>query len=172
MDRVEDPRATGEVLDVVVAAVLPGGNGAGAVAADRGQHVTGCRAGQHIFLQRWQRERRHTFWIGVDQRLLAGVPARQQLWRRRCAEEPRVRDAGELDTGKMPGGALLTGEIPNRFVCIGELVGEEAAPVCFRKNPGIAPALTWSISDLLRHRTEVKDVDDEQIARFGALDVE
>src|SRR3954451_6423447 len=118
MDGVEDPRATGEVLDVVIAAVLPGGNGPGAVAADRGQHVTGRRAAQHIFLQRRQRERRDTSWIGVDQCLLAGVPARQQLWRRRCSEEPRMRDAGELDTGKMPGGALLTVEIPNRFVCI------------------------------------------------------
>jgi hypothetical protein len=48
----------------------------------------------------------------------------------------------------------------------------EAAAVGLREDSGIAPALTGSVADLLRHRTEVKDVDDEQIARLGTLDVE
>src|SRR5205085_685044 len=138
---IEHARTAGEILDVVVPAVLPGGDGARAVAPDRSQRVTGCRAAQCVFLQRWQRKRRNSVRGGGDQRPLAGVPAPEQLRRRRSAEQSWVRDAGELDTGKVPRGALLTGEIPDRLVRVGETVGEEAAAVGLGADPCVPPAL-------------------------------
>src|SRR5207245_851329 len=105
-------------------------------------------------------------------RPLAGVPAPEQLRRRRSAEQSWVRDAGELDTGKVPRGALLTGEIPDRLVRVGETVGEEAAAVGLGEDPCVPPALAGRVADLLRHRTEVEDVNDEQVTGLGTLDVD
>ncbi len=82
-----------------------------------------------------------------------------------------MRDARELDTGNVARGALLSGEIPNRLVRIGEAVGQEPAAVGLREYPGVPPALTGDVADLLWHRTEIEDVDDEQVAGLGTFDV-
>src|SRR5258705_3508807 len=83
-----------------------------------------------------------------------------------------MRDARELDTGNVARGAFLAGEIPNRLVRIGKAVGQEPATVGLREDPGVPPALTGDVADLLWHRTEIEDVDDEQVAGLGALDVD
>src|SRR5690625_2136604 len=54
--RVEDAAAAGEVLDVVVTAVLAWRHGPGAVPRDRLGHLAGRRAGQRAIGQWWQRE--------------------------------------------------------------------------------------------------------------------
>jgi hypothetical protein len=43
-------------------------------------------------------------------------------------------------------------------------------PVLPREDPGVAPALTGRVADLLGTRPEIEDVDDEQVTRLGALD--
>src|SRR5690606_18455771 len=53
--RVEDAAAAAEVLDVVVAAVLPGRHGAGALPGDRLRRRAGGGAGQHAVGERRQR---------------------------------------------------------------------------------------------------------------------
>src|ERR1700716_966810 len=83
-----------------------------------------------------------------------------------------MRDARELDTRNVARGALLAGEIPNRLVRVGEAVGQEPAAVGLREDPGVPPALTGNVADFLWHRTEIEDVDDEQVAGLGTLDVD
>ena len=74
-----------------------------------------------------------------------------------------------------PGGAATSPvcpcEVPDRLVGVGEVVGQEAAAVGLREDAGVAPALAWRVAVLLRglHRAQVEDVDDEQVARLGAL---
>ena len=168
--RIEDARAAGEVVDVVVAAVLAGGHCAGAVAGDGGERVAGGGATERVLLERRQRQGRHAVGGGGDERALPEVPAGQQLGRRRGAEQARGGDPCELDAGDVPRGALLPGEVPDRLVRVGEPVGEEAAAVGFREDPGVAPALARRVTDLLRNGAEVEDVDDEQVAGLRALD--
>src|SRR5690606_42069656 len=47
---------------------------------------------------------------------------------------------------------------------------QEAAAVDLGEDPGVAPALAGDRAGLLRHRPELEDVDDEQVARPRALD--
>ena len=61
-------------------------------------------------------------------------------------------------------------EVPDRLVGVGEVVGQEAAAVHLGEDAGVAPALTGRVTDLLRDRAEIEDVDDEQVAGLGALD--
>src|SRR3979411_1770694 len=83
-----------------------------------------------------------------------------------------MRDARERATRNVARGALLAGEIPNRLVRVGEAVGQEPAAVGLREDPGVPPALTGNVADFLWHRTEIEDVDDEQVAGLGTLDVD
>ena len=79
-------------------------------------------------------------------------------------------DAGDLHAGEVPGGAGLAGEVQDRLVGVGEVLGEEPAAVGLGEDAGVAPALAGCVADLLRDRAEIEDVDDEQVAGFGALD--
>src|SRR3981189_3449247 len=83
-----------------------------------------------------------------------------------------MRDARELDTWNVARRAPLAGEIPNRLVRVGEAVGQEPAAVGLREDPGVPPALTRDVADLLGHWTEIEDVDDKQVAGLGTLDVD
>ncbi len=120
--------------------------------------------------QRGQRQRRHPVGVGGDQRPFALVPAGQQLGRRRGAEQAGVGDPGVADARDVPRGGLLSAEVPDRLVRVGIVVGEEAAAVDLGEDAGVAPTLAGRVADLLRHRAEVEDVDDEQVAGLGALD--
>src|SRR5262249_18794822 len=106
--RIINAAATGEVLDVVVAAVLAGRDRASAFPADTLEFRTRRRAGQDPLLERWQGQGRHPVRLAVDQCLLAAVPLRQQCRRRRRPEQPGVRDAGVPDSRKVPRRGLLT----------------------------------------------------------------
>ena len=171
---IEDAAAPGEVLDVVVAAVLAGRHRAGALPADTLGLTAPQRPGQDPVLERRQRQRRHPVRVAVDQRLLAAVPLRQQRRRRGGAEQPRVRDAGVADPGDVPRRGVLAVEVPDRLVGVREVVGEEAAAVRLGEDTGVAPSLARRVAVLLRGlaRAEVEDVDDQQVTRLGALDLD
>jgi len=68
--RIEDPGALGEVLDVLVAAVLPRRAVRAASRATRFELVAGEVARNRRLRQRRQRERRHPVRCRVDERLL------------------------------------------------------------------------------------------------------
>ena len=116
----------------------------------------------------------HPIRVGVDQRLLPAVPLGQQVGRGRGAEEPGVGDPGVADPGDVPRRRFLAAEVPDRLVGVREVVGEEAAAVRLGEDPGVAPALPGCVAVLLRRLAgaEVEDVDHQQVARFGALDLD
>jgi hypothetical protein len=72
----------------------------------------------------------------------------------------------------MPGGGLLAVEVPDRLVGVRIVVGEEPAGVGLGEDAGIAPALPGGRPRLLGDRAQVEDVDHQQVARFGALDLD
>src|SRR5699024_10742384 len=114
--RVEDPGALGEVLDVLVAAVLPRRGGACALAGHA--VVVGCThtAEDGTVRLRRQGEGGHAVRIGGDQRRLARVPHLQQLRRGSGAHQPGVDHPGELDAGNVAGGAPVAAEVPHGLV--------------------------------------------------------
>ena len=79
-------------------------------------------------------------------------------------------DAGVADTGYVPRCGGLTGEVPNGFVGIGELVGEESAAVSASEDAGVAPSLPRQRPTvLLRDRAKIENVDDQQVPGFGTF---
>jgi hypothetical protein len=169
-DRVEDPAALGQVLDVLVAAVLPRRRRPGRLAGDAVELGALQPAEDGVLREGRQGQRRHPVGIGGDEGALPAVPARQQLRGGRGAHQAGMHDAGERDAGDVPGRGGLPGEVPDHLVRVGELVGEEAAAVLLGEDAGVAPALPGQRAGvLLRDRPDVQDVDDQQVTRFGAL---
>jgi len=80
-----------------------------------------------------------------------------------------MSNARVADAGQMTGGGLLSVEVPDRFVGIWEVVGQETAAIHLGEDSRVPPALSRCWSGLLRHRAEIEDVDDEEIPRLGAL---
>ena len=76
----------------------------------------------------------------------------------------------------MPGRCLevadLAVEVPDRLVGVGVVVGEEPAGVGLGEDAGVAPALAGGGAGLLGDRAEVEDVDHQQVAGLGALDLD
>ena len=170
-DGVEDPGALGEVLDVLVAAVLPRGCGAGGLGGGVGERLTLQGAQDRVLGQGRQGQRRDPVRVGGDQVALALVPPGQQLLGRGGAHQAGVDDAGEGDPGHVPGGGLAAGEVPDHLVGVGELLGQEPAAVLGGEDAGVAPALAGQRAGvLLRDRADVEDVDDQQVSGLGALD--
>lgn len=60
-------------------------------------------------------------------------------------------------------------EVPDRLIRVREVVGQEAATVGLREDPGVSPALPWCLTDLLGNRTEIEDVDHQQVDGLGTL---
>ena len=80
-----------------------------------------------------------------------------------------MSDSGVADPGQVTRGGLLAVEVPDCLVGFREVVGQEAAAVGLGEDAGVAPPLPGRVTDLLWHRTEVEDIDHEQVAGFGAL---
>ena len=74
--------------------------------------------------------------------------------------------------GQVPGGGDLAVEVPDRLVGVRVVVGEEPAGVGLGEDAGVAPALAGGRPGLLRHRAQVEDVDHQQVAGLGALDLD
>lgn len=73
----------------------------------------------------------------------------------------------------MTRGGNVAIEVPDHLVGIGEPLGEEAAAVLRGEHTRVAPAHSGERTlVLLIARVDLKDVDDQQVARLGPLDVE
>jgi hypothetical protein len=85
-----------------------------------------------------------------------------------------VGDAGVADPGDVPGGGVLTVEVPDRLVGVREVVGEEASAVDLGEDACVAPSLAGRVAAFLRrlNGAEVQDVHDKQVTGFGALDLD
>ena len=70
-------------------------------------------------------------------------------------------------------GGNVAPEAPDHLVGVGEPLSEEATAVLRGEHAGVAPAHAgeWTFV-LLITRVDLKDVDDEQVAGLGPLDVE
>src|SRR5215211_3732947 len=172
--REKHPRPAGPVLDVVVAAILPRRHRPGAFAGDLVELGARQRASKRALLQRGQGQGRDPVGVGGDQRPLPLVPPGQQLGRGGGAEQTGVGDAGVADAGQVPGGGVLPVEVPDRLDGVREVVGQEPPRVGPGKHTRVAPALARGRPLILGrlHRAELQDVDDQQVARLGALDLD
>ena len=93
--------------------------------------------------------------------------------RRRGAHQARVVDADVGALGDVARGRDVAREVPDDLVRVGEAVGQEAAAVRLREDARVAPAHAGQRPlVLLVARVDLEDVDDEEVARLGALDAE
>ena len=107
-------------------------------------------------------QRRHTGRVGVDQRLLALVPGREQLGIGQATDQARVDQAGEAHPGYVPALGEHALEVPDGFLRVGKVVGEKAAAVALREEAVEAPQRILLGAD-------VQQLDHQQVARLGAL---
>src|SRR6202000_2642846 len=120
--------------------------------------------------QGWQRQRGHPVGIGVNEGLLASIPLREQLGRRRGPHQSGVHDAGVGDSGHVSRRGDTTLEVPYHLVGIGEVLSEESAAIARCEYPGVAPTLAGQRPRvLLRNRTDVENVNDEYVGGLGGL---
>ncbi|SLC95754.1 Uncharacterised protein [Mycobacteroides abscessus subsp. massiliense] len=140
--RVEHPAALGQILDVLVAAVLPRWRGPSRLGRRPIKRIPAQSAQHRVPGLGRKCQRGNTVGVSGDQRALAGIPPRQQFRGRRRPHQTRMHDPRESDTRDMPRRRRLPREVPNRLVRVGKLLGEETAAVHRREDPGVAPALT------------------------------
>lgn len=120
--------------------------------------------------------------VGCDELALAPVPRLQDLGGRRAAEDARVDEAGELDARDVAGRAVDALEVPDglgsgavvskvsRREGLGSLrrgvvFVEEASAVAALEDAREAP---WLVLEGL----DVHDLDEQDVAGLGALDLE
>ena len=144
----EEVRALAELLDVDVAGQLAGRDGPQGVGGDVRVGGDGScgRRGEHEA-------------AAVEQRLFAGGGAGEQLVAGRQADRAHERGSGDADAGKVVGGGPAPGDVPVDLEGLGELVAEEPEPGYL---DGVAVAVGF----------DVEDLDVEQVARLGAVDVD
>src|SRR5699024_5420980 len=167
--RIVHPRASREVHDVHVSAVLPRGNRARPLLRDAVGGLLVCGAGEGRSSSGRNRERGYSLGIGSDERLLPPVPLGQEIGGGGSARESGVLNTRIANSRDVARGALLAAEVPHRLVRVGKVVGEESATVYFREDPGIPPPFTAVLPLGLGGRADVDDVDDEQVAGLGSL---
>ena len=140
--RVEDPRPCGEVLDVLVAAVLPRRGGAGRLAGDpvelgAGQRCRGsrCPAAAAAPAAAPGPGRCRSAPVSRSFHLASSsadgaVPIRPGWWMPTYEHSGMCREV-----------ATSPREVPDHLVGVGEPLGEEAAAVLRGEHAGVAPAL-------------------------------
>lgn len=99
-----------------------------------------------------------------NQVALAAVPLGQDLGGRSAAENSRVDQAGEADARDVSASAVDAVKVPDGFGCPRVVLLEKTAAVVAVKDSGETPGgvIEW---------LDVGDVDDEEVARLGALDL-
>ena len=112
--------------------------------------------------ERRHRQRRHPVGIGGDERPLARIPGVEQLLVRQAADQSRMDEAGKIDAGHMPGMREHARNVPDRFLRLREMIGQEPAAVLLREEAVEAP-------EALRQRADIEQIDDQQIAGLGAF---
>ena len=110
-------------------------------------------------------EARHAGRIGRDQRGLALVPGRQQFRIGQTADQAGMDQAGEVHAGNVARRRVEALDVPDRFLRQREMIGQEAAAVLLGEEAVEAP-------QALLQRTDVEQVDHQQIAGLGALDAD
>ena len=119
---------------------------------------------------RGRRERRigeagHAGRIGRDQRGLALVPGRQHLRIGQTADQAGMDQAGEVHAGNVTRRGVEALDVPDRLLRQREMVGQEAAAVLLGEEAVKAP-------QALLQRTDVEQIDHQEIAGLGALDAD
>lgn len=117
-----------------------------------------------------RRERRigkagHAGRIGRDQLGLALVPHVQHLRIGQAADQAGMDQAGEVDAGHVARRGVEALDVPDRLLRQREMIGQEAAAVLLGEEAVEAP-------QALLERTDVEQVDDEEVAGLGALDAD
>src|SRR5699024_5055409 len=102
VDREEHSRTAGEVLDVLITAVLPWRNGPCTARSHSGSGVACGVTGQYLAVVRWQCQWWYSVGIRRDQCPLPVVPTTQQPFGRRDSHDSGVGDGGETDAGDVP----------------------------------------------------------------------
>ncbi|MNX47435.1 hypothetical protein D3C86_779880 [compost metagenome] len=162
VDRKEHAGPARQVLDVAVAAVLAGrhrtcafGRCAIAVGALQGAHVS--RLGRGRIGQR-----RHAIGVGVDQCLFAPVPRVQQLFVGQAADQAGMNQPREIHARNMARRREHAVEIPNGFLRMREVFGQEAAPIVAAEK-AIEPPQAVGLG------ADIQQVNHQQIAGLRAF---
>ena len=107
----------------------------------------------------------HAGRIGRDQRVLAFVPGRQQFRIGQTADQAGMDQAGEIHAGNVARRRVEALDVPDRLLRQREMIGQEAAAILLGEEAVEAP-------EALLQRTDVEQVDHQQIAGLGALDAD
>ena len=137
-----------------------GGFGGGLVAclALHGAHMSGLRVGKGG-------QRRDALGIGVEQLGFAAVPHVEHLAIRQTADQTGMDEARIFHPRHMARLGEHAVEIPDGFLCFGEMLGQETATVLFREKAVEPPEHLFLGAD-------IQDVDHQQIARLGPFDAD
>ncbi|KAG0924401.1 hypothetical protein G6F31_019127 [Rhizopus arrhizus] len=103
------------------------------------------------------RQRRHTVGIGIDQRLLAPVPGVQQLLVGQAADQSRMDQAGEIHARNMARRCEHAVEIPDGFLRMRKMFGQETAAIVAAEEPVEPPEAVGLGAD-------VQQIDNQQVA--------
>ncbi len=160
--REEHPGAARQVLDIAVAAVLARRHGtcalgccAVAVSSLQCAHVGRLGRGR-------VRQRRYTVGVGVDQCLFAPVPRLQQLLVGQATDQARVDQTREIHPGDMAGRREHAVKIPDGFLRMGEMFGQETAPV-------IAAEKAVEPPQAVRLGADIQQVNHQQVTGLRAF---
>src|SRR5205807_5172617 len=148
--RVVHAATPGEVLDVVVSAVLTGGNGAGSVPTDSPQVRSGQRPSECAILARGEGKGWHPVGIRGDKGSLPPIPLLEQRRRRRSPEETGVSNACVPNARDVTRCRVLAVKVPDCLVRVREVVRQESATVVLREDAGVPPPLSRGVAVLLR----------------------
>ncbi len=140
-------------------------HGAGAFRADLGLGVALGAAGVRGRGEGRIGEARYAGRIGRDQRVLAFVPGRQQFRIGQTADQAGMDQTCEVHAGNVARRRVEALDVPDRFLRQREMIGQEAAAVLLGEEAVEAP-------EALLQRTDVEQVDHQQIAGLGALDAD
>ena len=84
-----------------------------------------------------------------------------------------MHDSGVLHVRHMATRRTLPGEVPDRLIRVGKLLGEKPSAVEFGEDTRVAPALACERTRiLLGNGPDVEDIDDQQVAGLRAFDGE
>jgi hypothetical protein len=103
--------------------------------------------------------------IGRDQRGFTLVPFREQLRIRQAADQAGMDQARKAHAGNVARRRVEALDVPDRFLRQREVIGQEAAAILLGEEAVEAP-------QALLQRTDVEQVDDQEVARLRALDAD
>ena len=162
VDREIHLRAAGEIFDVAVAAMFARRHGTGGLHCGSlgriGFHTAHVRGAGRSRCG----ERRYTVGIGRYQCGLAFVPGVEQGFGGQAADQTGMHDTGETHSRYMARRGIDAFQVPDGFVRVGVVLGEKTAAVFAGEQTGKSPLGIFE-------RTDIQDIDHQQIAGFDAF---